>query len=240
MLTAAYKRPEIFNIFMENFRYLREQLKGKIDLSLLIVGEETDPCYEVFNRKFIDCTYWVECENKPLGKKWNVGLTSASVLEFDYIFLNDTDTIFNSKIFDTYIDFIVKGYDYIGVSDIYFLDYKSKKAIYSPLFTESQKGRSIGPGRMLSRAICEKVNWILWDNTINIRLNSSMNEKLEKVSCNWVTFSCRNTSNFVMDIKSEQNLWPFSHYEKKGLKQDSKRILQKYLPSLQSELILNS
>ncbi len=240
MLTCAYQRPEIFNIFLENFIYLKVQARHRgIDLELLICGDVEDPCFKLFKDRSIIGTNWVHYKNQPLGEKWNKALITASTLEWDYLFLNDTDDIFSGNIFDSYCKYIQKGFEYIAIADIFFMDFKTKDTIYFPGFLKAPGiGKSMGPGRLLARKILEEVNFKLWDNKINIKLNSSMNKTLEDLNLKQVVFNIIENNNFVMDIKTDQNLWSYNHYKKTGFKKDGRRLLTKHLDAKQTDLIL--
>lgn len=162
-LTCAYKRPEIFSIFLYNIpnRYF-----------LVVAGDTHDPCKEIFDQEKRNGIY-LEIKNRPLGEKWNTALKSCKSLDFEYLFITGSDDIYQPELLKYYDS---RHEDYIGLLDIYFHDFQKTK--YCPGFVHDRKGEPHGAGRRLSRKVLDRLNWQLWDNDLNSGLDASMSQRL--------------------------------------------------------------
>ena len=86
IITAVWKRPEVFKIFAESIKLL----KG--DIVVCVVGSEGDK-----SRKMVESYgfQYTEAPNKPLWVKWNQAAILASQTDADYYLLMGSDDIIN-------------------------------------------------------------------------------------------------------------------------------------------------
>ena len=209
ILTCAYKRPEVFTIFLSHLP----------QLPLLVVGEQSDPCYEVLQQLRPDA-WFVEHPNKPIGRKFNAGLQAAKDLDFSNLFITGSDDVFTPGLWDYYER--NKDSDYVGLLDFYFTDFFRTK--YCPGFQHDRKGEPHGAGRMIKREVLEKNNWTLWDDEINQGLDASATKKLKGLNTHF--FRCKDIGEVALDIKLSENIQSMTDYEGEWVGND---ILDKVL-----------
>lgn len=197
-LTAVHGRPEITEIFLENIpkKY-----------PIVIVGDREDECGEVIAK--YGNTVYLQADNKPLGRKFNKGLSYLKDKDFDYLFITGSDDIFQPELLD-YYETLKGKYDYVGLLDFYFHDFQMTK--YCPGFIHDRKGEPHGAGRMLSRDVLEWANWKLWDDDINSGLDASMTARLGGMRLRRHFFSLKKKGFWAVDLKTETNLHQMKEY----------------------------
>lgn len=115
--------------------------------------------------------YYLESANRPLGRKWQNGLSKILEVfpDVDAVLINGSDDFLSphyAEIAYRYIN--PKGYDLVGKKDWYIYDgqldsgYYMKKNIYSVL----------GAGRMWSRNILDQMEWNLFPKKSNNQLDA--------------------------------------------------------------------
>ena len=132
ILTACYKRHDIFKLFLNSLPK---------DVYLICVGSE-DENLTAFNDRKIKGTYLIH-ENKPLGKKWNAGLSYAKQIDFDYLLVSGSDDIFCQDLWAWYKTVSVH---YAGLLDMYFMDYATGKVKYNEGFKAYRRGEPLFKG----------------------------------------------------------------------------------------------
>lgn len=216
VITCAYKRPEVFKVFLKSFLSNKKALAGKIDLSLSVTGssiEDGGECKEIF-KKITPEETWNESPNFPISNKWNYALSEALKFQWDYWLLTGSDDIYNEQYFLTMLKYMKVGCDYIGVQDFFLFDSKTSRLKYWPGYENERQGESIGAGRILSRPITKK-SIPLWKAGLNKGLDGSITDtvnKLGKVLC------CVENDAVVLDIKSDTNIWDFNKYAGENIK----------------------
>lgn len=229
LLTCAYKRPRIFNVFLQNFVYLKKLFRAVVDLKLVVVGDkETDEQNYYLAERYDASIIWVQSENLPLGRKWNSGLSAIKDIEADYIMIMGSDDFIDKKLIERYIQLAKSGVDYVGVIDLYFMNSVNGEMGYWPGYMDARRGETIGCARMIKKEIAEKLDYTLWNDNINRSLDGSLTTRLKGLGVNPITVSCKKDGLCVMDLKSEVNIWPYSSFKKTRVAYGS--ILQKHFP----------
>lgn len=111
VLTCVFERPHVFELFLLHFPNNQQ---------LCVVGQKTDPCYELL-LKMRPESFWVDSDNKPLGKKFNNGLKALKAFKWDYLTILGSDDVLTPGLWD-YIEQKKGQYHYIGLLDYYFTD----------------------------------------------------------------------------------------------------------------------
>lgn len=226
IITAVWKRPEVFKIFAESIKLL----KG--DIVVCVVGSEGDK-----SRKMVESYgfQYTEAPNKPLGVKWNQAAILASQTDADYYLLMGSDDIINQSFLDWYIKLAQKGYEYIYVTDGYFYDTVSAKSLYWSGYKKSvyrsELRRALGCGKMLSKRLMIKASWRPWETHVDRGLDNSFNNKMRLSTKYSIGVRCEGSDRCILDIKSSTNMTPFAKWENcKWV--DSKEMLNKFFPEL--------
>ena len=208
IISAVWKRPEVFEIFAESIK----SLKG--DIVVCIAGSEGDK-----SRKMVESHgfEYVETPNEPLGVKMNQAAILASKTDADYYLMMGSDDILNQALYDQYLKAASKGFDYIYVTEGYFYDTVSKKALYWSGYKKDRAvgiRRALGCGRLISRKRMERVRWMPWMNDkYHDLLDTGFDEKMRLTSDISLEIKLKGTNMAILDIKSSTNMTPFAPWD---------------------------
>lgn len=194
---AVWKRPEITEICFKGIKRLQEH--PDFDISALAVISETS-MIELCERYGVQ---WVMAENKPLGRKKNIGLQACKGIDFDFLMEIGSDDLVLNSLLDDYKKFMVK-YDFFGVREMGFLDTETGKC------RRWSSATVYGAGRLISRKALDKVGWKLWRNEASKGLDMQSIIQLHKHGVQYWQIPTEDHPK-VIDIKSEVNIWPFNH-----------------------------
>jgi glycosyltransferase involved in cell wall biosynthesis len=196
ILTCLWKRPEVFEIFKENIKILKE----KYDVDLLVVGSEGEVSANLCKEY-----HYVEAPNQPLSNKWNAGIKFAENLTWDYLLILGSDDIINDLQF--YYDKINEGFDFVGALDCWTYNLANDKIYYFKGYENYRKGESVGAGRLISRRIIESMNYELWDTGLKSSLDYSFEQKLNLIpNIKKCTFIGKKEGIYNLGIYTSENI----------------------------------
>lgn len=164
-------------------------------------------------------------ENRPLGKKWNYGLSQAKKLDWDYLQIMGSDDLMSIGAFKHY-----KDVDLNGFLDFYVFDSKTKLGAYWKGYDFLRKNETIGAGRLISREIVEACNWKLWNDDLNKGLDRSFSRTIFKSVTSINAMRLKDINECLIDIKSSENLGGFHKYNN-HIKKDIKETIKKFYPT---------
>lgn len=148
---------------------------------------------------------WVECENTPLGQKWNAAVEAACLAGADYVLILGADDFLSNPIIEWYAERLRERWLYVGLAGIYFYEPSTERlAIYQPATAEY--GAPIGAGRLVHRVLLEDQGYRPWADWLNRRLDASMarRAKLPAARLFHVTREAP-----ALDVKTRANLWTY-------------------------------
>jgi hypothetical protein len=209
IVTAVWKRPEIFEIFAKGVKSLIASCD--MDIYTIVAGSEGDVSREMVRKhNFI----YTEVPNDPLATKVNKPVLIAGQIGVDYVLCVGSDDIITSDLMHVYAEYMNLGYDYIGVTDFYFYDTASKKAAYWGGYRDQRRqGHTAGAGRLISSRLMQKWNWNPWEIKDSKVLDNSMQNKLKETPHSLITFSLKEKGVYALDIKSSTNMTPFALWD---------------------------
>ena len=180
VLTCLWRRPELARLVLRRYTRIATDLQGTARLSFLAVGSEGRA-----SERLAKSEGWsyVEAANKPLGRKWNVGMRAVrDRLSPDAVVIVGSDDWINTAVFEHYVRSLAAGKRFIGFSDIYFLYWKKMKTLYFGGYTHpSRIGEALGLGRCLHRDVLDKIKWKPWWESKNNGLDLTMTKTLRSV-----------------------------------------------------------
>ena len=149
-LIGIWERLELVKI---NIDLLKKQtMPCKI---LLIVSSQKDKQFAIQNK--VD---WIYTDNKPLGRKWQIGLDECKKYNPNAVLINGSDDLLSTNWVKTCYHYIHnKQFDIVGKSNWYLLDL-IEKTPYKLMYKNANI--LLGAGRMISRNILDQVNWNLF------------------------------------------------------------------------------
>lgn len=202
IITAMWKRPEVFDLFGMNTNVLISQVKG-YEIQVFVAGSEGRRSKRLADEYGFN---YVEYPNEQLYSKFNAAVRLAKKWRPDYLLMMGSDDIIDLPMFENYIKPMQKGIDFIGCLDWCFLDINTMKACMWLGYTErGRKGITCGAGRMLSSKLLAKMDWRPWDKPVNgARMDGTMQKKLKSIQ--HTSYCFRMGSGVGLDIKSETNI----------------------------------
>tara|TARA_B100001248_G_C27395864_1_gene465501 strand:- start:2835 stop:3701 length:867 start_codon:yes stop_codon:yes gene_type:complete len=167
-LIGIWERLELVKI---NIDLLKKQtMPCKI---LLIVSSQKDKQFAIQNK--VD---WIYTDNKPLGRKWQIGLDECKKYNPNAVLINGSDDLLSTNWVKTCYHYIHnKQFDIVGKSNWYLLDLIEKKP-YKLMYKNANI--LLGAGRMISRNILDQINWNLFPLNLNRGLDNHCNKIFNK------------------------------------------------------------
>lgn len=230
-LTCSYKRPKITEIFRKSLEQVQKNLTNYFEfINIVVDSENTNLSVFSGNNNFDYYNY----TNTPISNKWNYGLSLCENLDFDYVFIIGSDDTIDERLMIKYHELMVSGYDYFGITDLYFLDSETKKLFYWEGYdlSSGRMGETIGLGRCISKMVISTLNFKLWDNGINCGLDKSMEYKIKKLPNLKYTTIRLEEKYFACDIKSDFNIGKLNSYHNLKLTSNKGGTINVINPSL--------
>lgn len=202
--TAVWKRPEVFEIFLNSWLALDPVP------SIFVMGSLEDECAELANQ--YGC-YYMRVSNEKVGYKWNLAhIAAANFQQVNYFLTTASDDVMDQNMWTYYNNF--EG-ERLCLSDLYFYDTVSKKAIYWRGYQNKQRlGHPIGAHQIHRRDVLEKMNWKPFnDNAMGNEADT--HTKCIALGIQTTCVKMHETGGIGIDIKSKDSyskfrLWPNS------------------------------
>lgn len=217
LFTTIYKRYELTNYVLNYYNKLRQHFSEKVELILVCAGSEGELSKKQATKHGFN---YVECENSPVSKKHNIACMECKQFNPDAVIYVGSDDVISYGLFGKYIDLINLNYDFVGVKDVYFL--KKDSLLYWSGYKvgHNRYMEPIGPGKMFSKNLIEKLNWKPWgDSNVNKGLDSYVTKNLKKHIYTSKTLCLKEEEEYLIDIKTSfniSNLKDFKFEEKKS------------------------
>jgi hypothetical protein len=218
IFTPVWKRPKMREAFMDHMvHHVNEAPKYGIDLSVNIAGSEgAETMNEATSRGF----NYVECDNLPLGRKFNKAMLLAMLThDPDYLMVVGSDTFMLPTIWGKYKEGIALGCKYMGVKDLFMWDWRDNTAVYWGGYTGRRAGEPIGPGRLMHKSIIPE-DGRLYNELKSRNLDSSATARLPRA----VTFEARDY--LLTSCKGDENITEVSAFNQDELEAVDHKILK--------------
>ena len=171
IITAVWKRPEIFEMFAQGIHALAPTFERlNIDYQVFVAGSEGKDSKEMVLKHGF---HYSEAPNQPLAAKVNAPLHWAKHWGADYVLCVGSDDILSPELIEIYISAMRRRADFIGVTDFYFYDTVTKKAAYWGGYREPfRRGVTCGAGRVISKRLLDLWQWKIWETRHNSVLDN--------------------------------------------------------------------
>lgn len=201
IVTGMWKRHDVFKIFKRHYQAL--------GIDVIVAGSEGS-----VSRKLCEGFTYLETPNQPLAEKMNATTIKALEMGYSHVICVGSDDLLTKELIERYIQLAEKGYDFIGVTDFYFYDLKTRKALYWGGYRERYRyGHTCGAGRMISDRMLIEWDGRPWTNDLSDYLDTAMQNKLKNTLLPRFTFSLKNENLLAVDIKSDENMTPFAQWD---------------------------
>jgi hypothetical protein len=221
IVTSIWKRTEVVELFVKGVDNLRLNC-SEFDIQVIVSGSiQDDKNITAKGYEFDDLLNeskeffkYIEIPNEPLAAKVNATTYACRNLNVHYVLCMGSDDIISPELLNEYAKHMRKGIDFIGVTDCYFYDTVSKKALYWGGYREPyRKGHTCGAFRALSARLLSQWDWMPWENKDSLVLDKSMQDKLKITPHTFHSFSMKEKGLFGLDIKSSTNMTPFALWD---------------------------
>ena len=205
--TTTYKRPELTKAVQEWWASLNmPEVCG-----FVWAGDyEPDnfPKHEDDIGAFMDATgrEWVYpfCpDSVPLGRKHNWALNHCRYT-YHAVMVIGSDDIVQPELIINSVEAIKAGSWWARPTGLYFWEPATDRVAKAP-------GRCIsGGGRVYSRKLLDMMDWTLWDDDINSKLDGNAETRImEAGRAHKIWVGPDDVKGAVLSIKTEENLWPY-------------------------------
>jgi len=180
--------------------------------------------------------HYLERRNRPLGRKWNAVSVAAKKYNPDALMVIGSDDVVNVQYVSAALKIIQQEeVDYTCIPQGYMYDWTTGRTIFL-------KARVvIGSGRMFSRRLCEKLNWRLWKDGSEDRMDASCDMRIREKYPESDGFTFKPCSVGDILIVKEQstndgdgtNIWSFEHIARRTVWLESNLgVVEKAFPGL--------
>lgn len=127
---------------------------SSIQFRVVVVGSEKH-----VSRSVARGLMYVETENLPLDRKYDVGFQACRQFEPDAVALVGSDDFITMDYFEWAMKQIESGCGMTGFYDFYIADWIGRRILYWGGYKGERQGQSIGAGRVFSRKALEAMEW---------------------------------------------------------------------------------
>jgi len=154
IIIPVFKRDWLSNHLL-NFYYQFDN--ARTEYMIVVVGSEGRKS----ERLARGLTY-IEVSNNLLDRKYDEGFLHCKQFNPDAVTLVGSDDFITQNYFEWALDHLDRGTHYVGLKDFFLTDIRSKQIYYWEGYPDDspQGGNSIGAGRIYSRHLLEKINWM--------------------------------------------------------------------------------
>lgn len=205
LVTVIYKRHTLTNFVLSYYDNLKNKLKDSIEIELICVGSENNLSRDLALKNNFE---YYEYPNNPVSHKHNKVFEVCKNKNVDGVVYVGSDDIIDEVFFLEYIKSLENGIDFLGFKDVYFLTKDNLGFWGGYEKTTSRYGEPIGPGKLYSKKLLDKLNWRPWGNESKDRgLDSLCWKELSKINDVKKTIkSCKDINGHIIDIKTETNI----------------------------------
>lgn len=151
-----------------------------------------------------------KARNKPLSGKFQAGLKLAQDYDFDIAIMLGSDDYIDQKFLDYAIEQTDK-YEHIGFKDIYFEE--NRQRYYWPGYSNYRKGEASGAGKIYTRKALDKLDWHLYDDTIDSGLDRSAHMRVKEAGLKINISSVQDEGLTLVDVKDAYSLTKLYKFE---------------------------
>ena len=162
-----------------------------IELEIVAVGSEGDASRSRCPQEAI----YTETDNLPLGRKHNVGLATACLVDPDAVMTLNSDNLINADAI-SHICRSLKDADWVQPHGVYMWDVLTDRLMYAYFDT--------GAGRVYSRRLLDRLEWELWPDEANVKLDGQAQDRI--IQARGRRYEAE-PGGAILDIKTATNMW---------------------------------
>lgn len=151
--------------------------------------------------------YSSQHSNEILSRKWQHGIYQLRNIDFDAVIILGSDDYVDDAFID-YIDSRISEYDFIGFLDMYYS--KENNLYYWQGYTNHRKGEPIGAGRVYTKSMLDRMNYILYDGSRQSGLDALAWRVLSTYECKKHISRLKENGLMCCDVKDEKGITPLN------------------------------
>lgn len=227
LITATWRRYDMTRAFWIWTDWLRDHWKGRIDLRC--IAAMSQPLHiEMAERHGVQV---VEKENYPIGAKFNAALWAAREHEPDYVLIMGSDDVFCETVAGALAEKAEQRHPLIGLRDLYFSDLVTGVVGYWAGYGHDRPGEPAGCGRLIHRALLDRIDWHLWDDERNRGMDHSSFERLASIGYRaHEMVNVRDLGGTAIDCKTPDNIWTVEQVGAHPIVGEEREAVWKRLP----------
>jgi hypothetical protein len=228
IISTNYLRPRIFHLWCASIKRLREETGLFIPCVVVSEPEDEETC------KRYNITHITQ-QNNPVSNKFNTACEFMKEVA-DYCMILGSDDIISTDTFLRIKAEAEKGYDLIGVDQIYF--FSTDTSTKGQMVLLHRPGKMLGVGKTISSKVLDQVGWRPWNREKNWGLDGIAQECIrpfvqttkivegaEIADCKSKQFSMNKASFWFGKIRELQDTAKFYSF----LGEEEKQILKQIL-----------
>ena len=223
IITINHGRPSILSIWCAGINRLRNEI-GEYIPAVVVSGEEDRAICKHYHVEHI-----IQ-RNNPATEKFNRGMAYMRSLGIDYVLISGSDNVFSTDTIRRIMAEADKGYDLIGIQDIYFY---STDGVTRGEMVHFNSKHILGVGKTISAKILDKIDWRPWTApknwgmdamvTMAIRPHVQTTKIVENAEC--------------FDLKGRDNINKFSMWGRKIKKREDPQKLYGIMSKEELEIL---
>jgi len=157
IITANYNRKQICELWCAMVNRLRRDTETYIPAVVVSGAEDKTACdkYHIIH---------IEQDNLPVSAKYNRAMSYMRSLGIDYVLISGSDNSFSTNTWLRIVAEAEKGYDVIGVSNIYFF---STDGMHRGEMVNLKAKNMLGVAKTISSRVLDRVDWKPWSKDKN-------------------------------------------------------------------------
>ncbi|HUS39200.1 MAG TPA: hypothetical protein VMX74_07100, partial [Pirellulales bacterium] len=156
-----------------------------------------------------------QIDNDPLGLKHNTTLRICRPLRPDAVMVINSDTIVQPRLIENTVRELQNGALWTQPKELYFWHPESGRV------SKAAQNSVTGAARAYSSRLLELMNWKLWDDDAEYKLDGNALKNIENLCRSTRTvfgdaskghyhmLGAREVEGAVLDIKTDVNMWPY-------------------------------
>jgi hypothetical protein len=173
VIIAFWQRHEIAKLVFDHLIGITDYVR----VIRIAVGSEGEASRDLAKDRV---NAYVEFPNKPVGAKWNRVLLEARGHEPDAVMVLGSDNFITPRLMEEWHKGLKEGIDYQGLLDSHQYHLPTKTLVYWPGYVGRREGEPIGSARCFSAALLDRLDWRLWESSLNNSLDYSTTTRLKK------------------------------------------------------------
>ncbi len=176
------------NYFIKNLLEVENKLAHMYNFINIIITNKNN-----LNIQDNSFTILNDSKDKCISDKLNNGLKYCKNINYDYVFIMETNNIIDAEILDAYYYYMDDNYDFINLLNMYYYNIDNKQLYFWNGFVEDRKNDFVSIGKCLSKSLISKLNYNGWESNLNTYLDLSLINRLKRLD---------NIQDITLDIKN--------------------------------------